>query len=92
MSHGRGGEGRGGEGRGEEGRAIQKLYTRILIDLTILIPSVGRAYHLVYNTNVHSDLAEDKYIGAIVNYFDILQSSALNYLIIIQLRPSNVMA
>ena len=29
--------GRGGDGRGGEGRAIQKLYTRILIDLTILI-------------------------------------------------------
>ena len=32
---GRGGEGRRGKGRGE-GRGIRKLYTRILIDLTIL--------------------------------------------------------
>ena len=36
--------------------------------------------HTIYNPNVHSDRAEDKYIGATVKYFDIPLSSALNYL------------
>ena len=34
---GRRGEARGGEGRGGESRAIQWLYTRIFIDITLVI-------------------------------------------------------
>ena len=37
-------------------------------------------YHTIYNPNVHSDRAEDRYVGATVKYFDIPLSSALNYL------------
>ena len=36
--------------------------------------------HTIYNPNVHSDRAEDRYIGATVKYFDIPLSLALNYL------------
>ena len=37
-------------------------------------------YHTIYNPNIHSDQAEDRYVGAIVKYFDIPSSLALNYL------------
>ena len=37
-------------------------------------------FHTIYNPNVHSDRAEDRYVGATVKYFDIPLSSALNYL------------
>ena len=37
-------------------------------------------FHTIYNPSVHSDRAEDRYVGATVKYFDIPLSSALNYL------------
>ena len=36
--------------------------------------------HTIYNPNVHSDRAADRYVGATVKYYDIPLSSALNYL------------
>ena len=36
-------------------------------------------FHTIYIPNVHSDRAEDRYVGATVKYFDIPLSSALNY-------------
>ena len=37
-------------------------------------------FHTIYNPKVHSDRAEDRYVGATVKYFDIPPSLALNYL------------
>ena len=37
-------------------------------------------FHTIYNPSVHSDRAEDRYVGATVKYSDIPLSSALNYL------------
>ena len=36
--------------------------------------------HTIYNPNVHSDRAEDRYVSGTVKHFDIPLSSALNYL------------
>ena len=36
--------------------------------------------HTIYNPNVHTDRAVDRYIGATVKYFDIPSTLALNYL------------
>ena len=39
----------------------------------------GGIVYTIYNPNVHSDRAEDRYINATVKYFDIPLSLALNY-------------
>ena len=36
--------------------------------------------HTIYNSNVHTDRVEDRYVGAPAKYFDIALSLALNYL------------